>query len=123
VHEAALTVVDLGKGGRVRVPSDGHQQSRRFAAIFTREQGVVSAVGVGDLQLCGSSGRGGGLLFVIGGDALPSGVIVSIIVRLQLEDELLVQVGCSVRGVKSLLGLSPLGLISRLLRGQVNLSI
>ena len=38
------------------------------------------------------------------------------IVRLQLEDELHVQVGCSVRGVK---GLSPLGLISRLLRGQV----
>ena len=29
----------------------------------------------------------------------------------------------SVRGVKGLLGLSPLGLISRLLRGQVNLSI
>jgi len=29
----------------------------------------------------------------------------------------------TVRGVKGLLGLSPLGLISRLLRGQVNLSI
>ena len=72
MHEAALTAVDLGKGGRVCVPSDGHQQSCRFAAIFTREQGVVSAVGVGDLQLCGSGGRGGGLLFVIGGDALPS---------------------------------------------------
>ena len=28
-----------------------------------------------------------------------------------------------VRGVKGLLGLNPLGLISRLLRGQVNLSI
>ena len=52
-----------------------------------------------------------------------SGVIVSVIVRLQLEDKLHVQVGCSVRGVKGLLGLSPLGLISRLLRGQVNLSI
>ena len=39
-----------------------------------------------------------------------SGVIVSVIVRLQLEDELHVQVGCSVRGVKGLLGLSPLGL-------------
>jgi len=52
-----------------------------------------------------------------------SGVIVSVIIRLQLEDELHVQVGCSVRGVKGLLGLSPLGLISRLLRGQVNLSI
>jgi hypothetical protein len=48
-----------------------------------------------------------------------SGGVVSVIVRLQLEDELHVQVGCSVRGVKSLLGLSPLGLISRLLRGQV----
>ena len=48
-----------------------------------------------------------------------SGGIVSVIVRLQLEDELHVQVGCSVRGVKGLLGLSPLGLISRLLRGQV----
>ena len=54
---------------------------------------------------------------------MSSGVIVSVIVRLQLEDELHVQVGCSVRGVKGLLGLSPLGLISRLLRGQVNLSI
>ena len=52
-----------------------------------------------------------------------SGVIVSVIVRLQLEDELHVQVGCSARGVKGLLGLSTLGLISRLLRGQVNLSI
>ena len=52
-----------------------------------------------------------------------SGVIVSVIVRLQLEDELHVQVGCSVRGVKGLLGLSPLGLISCLLRGQVKLSI
>jgi hypothetical protein len=40
---------------------------------------------------------------------------------LQLEDELHVQVGCSVRRVKGLLGLSPLGLISRLLRGQVRL--
>jgi len=48
-----------------------------------------------------------------------SGGIVSVIVRLQLEDELHVQVGCSVRGVKGLLGLSPLELISRLLRGQV----
>ena len=52
-----------------------------------------------------------------------SGVIVSVIVRLQLEDKLHVQVGCSARGVKGLLGLSPLGFISRLLRGQVNLSI
>ena len=52
-----------------------------------------------------------------------SGVIVSVIVRLQFEDKLYVQVGCSVRGVKGLLGLSPLGFISRLLRGQVNLSI
>ena len=52
-----------------------------------------------------------------------SGVIVSVIVRLQLDDKLHVQVGCSVRGVKGLLGLSPLGLISRLLRGQVNLFI
>ena len=68
MHEAALTAVDLGKGGRVRVPSDGHQQSRWFAAIFTREQGVVSTVG--DLQLCGSGGRGGGFLFVTSGDAL-----------------------------------------------------
>ena len=50
---------------------------------------------------------------------MSSGGIVSVIVRLQLEDELHVQVGCSVRGVKGLLGLSPLGLISRLLRGQV----
>ena len=193
MHETALTTVDLGKGGRVHVPSDGHQQSRRFAAIFTREQGVVSAVGVGNLQLYGSNGRGGGSLFVVGGDALPSstafryrpprgrlrwtrsqlipggrtraplsfrwspwdpggdirtdparggcppylqesskikshslfkisrdvkglffgvrfassGVIVSVIVRLQLEDKLHVQVGYSVRGVKGLLGLSP----------------
>ena len=49
--------------------------------------------------------------------------IISVIIRLQLEDELHVQVGCSVRGVKGLLGLNPLGLISRSLRGQVNLSI
>ena len=28
--EAALTAVDLGKGWRVHVPSDGHQQSRRL---------------------------------------------------------------------------------------------
>ena len=70
MHEAALTVVNLGKGGRIHVPSDGHQQSCRFAAIFTREQGVISAVG--NLQLYGSGGRGGGFLFVIGGDAVPS---------------------------------------------------
>ena len=44
-------------------------------------------------------------------------VIVSVVVKLQLEDELHVQVGCSVRRLKGLLGLSPLGLISRLLRG------
>jgi hypothetical protein len=44
---------------------------------------------------------------------------VSSRVRLQLEDELHVQVGCSVRRVK---GLSPLRLISRLLRGQVSLA-
>ena len=35
-----------------------------------------------------------------------------VIVWLQLEDELHVQVGCSVRGVKGLLGLSPLGFIT-----------
>jgi hypothetical protein len=40
-----------------------------------------------------------------------------VIVKSQLENELHVQVGCSVR--KGLLVLSPLGLISRLLRGQV----
>jgi len=70
MHKAALTAVDLGKGGRVHVPSDGHRQSRRFAAIFMHEQGVVSTIG--DLQLCSSDGRGGGFLFVIGGDSLPS---------------------------------------------------
>jgi len=42
-----------------------------------------------------------------------------VIVRLQLEDELHVRVGSSVRGVKGLLGLSPLGFISCLLRGKV----
>ena len=57
MHEAALTAVDLGKGGRVLVPSDGHQQSRRSTAVFMREQGVISAVS--ELQLCGSGGRGG----------------------------------------------------------------
>jgi len=57
MHVAALTAVDLGKGGRVLVPSDGHQQSRRSAAGFMREQGVISAVS--ELQLCGSGGRGG----------------------------------------------------------------
>ena len=73
MHEASLTAVNLGKGGRIHVPSDGHQQSRRFAAIFMHEQGVVSTVG--DLQLYGSDGRGGGFLFVIGGDALPSATV------------------------------------------------
>jgi hypothetical protein len=43
----------------------------------------------------------------------------SVIVKLQLEDKLHVQVGCSVRRVKGLLDLSLLWLISRLLRGQV----
>ena len=156
-----------------------------------RGQGVVSAVS--DLQLCGSGGRGGGFLFVIGKDALPSATAFryrpprgrlrwsqfrlipggrtraplsfrwspwdpggdiridpargrcppylqvsskikshslfkisqnvkglffgvrfassGVIVRLQLADKLHVQVGCSVRGVKGLLGLSPLGLL------------
>jgi hypothetical protein len=41
-----------------------------------------------------------------------------VIVKLQFEDELHVQVGCSVRRVKGLLGLSPLWLISCLLRDQ-----
>ena len=68
MHEAALTAVDLGKGERVLAPSNGHQQSRRPAAVFKREQGVVSAVG--EPQLCGNSGRGGGFLFVTSGDAL-----------------------------------------------------
>ena len=45
MHEAALTAVNLGKGGRIHVPSDGHQQSRRCSAVFMREQGVVSAIG------------------------------------------------------------------------------
>jgi hypothetical protein len=51
---------------------------------------------------------------------MSSRVIISVIIRLQLEDELElhVQVGCNVRGVKGLLGLSPLGLISRLLRAK-----
>ena len=70
MHEAALTVVNLGKGGRIHVPSDGHQQSRRCSTVFMREQGVVSAIG--ELQLCGSGDRGGGFLFAAGGDALPS---------------------------------------------------
>ena len=48
-----------------------------------------------------------------------SGVIIRVIVRLQLEDEVHVRVGSSVRGVKGLLGLSPLGLIRCLLRGKV----
>ena len=48
MHEAALTAVDLGKGESFVAPSDGHQQSRRPAAVFKREQGVVSAVG----ELC-----------------------------------------------------------------------
>ena len=59
----------------------------------------------------------------LGVQFVSSEAIVSIIVRSQLEDELHVRVGSSVRGVKGLLGLSPLGLISRLLRSQVNLSI
>ena len=70
MHEAALMAVDLGKGERILAPSDGHQQSRRCSAVFMREQGVVSAIG--DLQLCGSGGRGGCFFFVIGRDALPS---------------------------------------------------
>jgi hypothetical protein len=186
IHEAALMVVDLGKGVHVLASSNGHQQPRRSAAVFMREHG---------------GGRGGVFLFVTGGNALPpaaafchrpprgrlrwllsrlipggytraplsfrwapwdpggytragpsrggcppylqeskikshnlfqvnkisrdvkglflSDRFASSRVRLQLEDELHVQVGCSVRRVKGLLGLSPLGLISRLLRDQV----
>ena len=58
----------------------------------------------------------------LGVQFVSSEAIISIIVRSQLEDELHVRVGSSVRGVKGLLSLSPLGLISRLLRSQVNLS-
>ena len=205
MHEAALTAMDLGKGGHDLAPSNGQQQPRRPVAVSRREHGAVPAGGA--LQFYGSDDRRSALLFVTGGDALPSAAafrcrpprgrlrwsllrlipdsrtratlsfrwspwdpggytslsstrrvsaassgvknkesslfeisrdvkglflgvqfvsseaIVSIIVRSQLEDELHVRVGSSVRGVKGLLGLSPLGLISRLLRSQVNLSI
>ena len=57
MHEASLTAINLGKGGRVLALPDGHQQSRGSAAVYMREQGVVSAVGVGNLQLYGSNGR------------------------------------------------------------------
>ena len=201
MHEAALTAIDLGKGGHDLAPSNGQQQPRRPVAVSRREHGAVPAGGA--LQFYGSDDRRSALLFVTGGDALPSAAafrcrpprgrlrwsllrlipdsrtratlsfrwspwdpggytslsstrrvfaassgfknkksslfeisrdvkglflgvqfvsseaIVSIIVRSQLEDELHVRVGSSVRGVKGLLGLSPLGLISRLLRGQV----
>jgi len=70
MHEAALMAVDLGKGGPVLAPSDGHQQSRGSAAVFMHEHRVLSAVG--EFQLSGSGGRGGGFHFVTGGDALPS---------------------------------------------------
>jgi len=63
MHEASLTAIDLGKGGRVLAPPDGHQQSRGSAAVYMREQGVVSTVG--ELQLCGS----GSFRFVTGEDA------------------------------------------------------
>jgi len=205
MHEAALTAMDLGKGGHDLAPSNGQQQPRRPVAVSRREHGAVPAGGA--LQFYGSDDRRSALLFVTGGDALPSAAafrcrpprgrlrwsllrlipdsrtratlsfrwspwdpggytslsstrrvsaassgvknkesslfeisrdvkglflgvqfvsseaIVSIIVRSQLEDELHVRVGSSVRGVKGLLGLSPLGLISCLLRSQVNLSI
>ena len=205
MHEAALTAIDLGKGGHDLAPSNGQQQPRRPVAVSRREHGAVPAGGA--LQFYGSDDRRSALLFVTGGDALPSAAafrcrpprgrlrwsllrlipdsrtratlsfrwspwdpggytslsstrrvsaassgvknkesslfeisrdvkglflgvqfvsseaIVSIIVRSQLEDELHVRVGSSVRGVKGLLGLSPLGLISRLFRSQVNLSI
>jgi len=63
MHEASLTAINLGKGGRVLALPDGHQQSRGSAAVYMREQGVVSTVG--ELQLCGS----GSFRFVTGEDA------------------------------------------------------
>ena len=68
MHEVALMAVNLGKGERILASPDGHQQSRRSAAVFMREQGVASAIG--ELQLCGSDDRGGDFLFVTGEDAL-----------------------------------------------------
>jgi len=65
MHEAALMAVDLGKGGAVLAPSDGHQQSRGSAAVFMHEHRVLSTVG--EFQLSGSGGRGGGFHFVTGG--------------------------------------------------------
>ena len=71
MQEAALTAIDLGnwgrnlgKWGRDLVPSEGHQRSRQLAAVFKRALGS-------EFQFY-SSGRGGGFLFVIGGDAVPS---------------------------------------------------
>ena len=74
MHEGALMAINLGKGERILAPSDGHQQSRRSAAVFMREQGVASAIG--ELQLCGSDDRGGDFLFVTtGGYALSSATV------------------------------------------------
>ena len=71
MKEVALTAIDLGnwgrdlgKRGRDLVPSEGHRRSRQLAAVFKRALGS-------ELQFY-SSGRGGGFLFVIGGDAVPS---------------------------------------------------
>ena len=74
MQEAALTAIDLGnwgrdlgKWGRDLAPSDGHQRSCQLAAVFKRALGS-------ELQFY-SSGRGGGFLFVIGRDALPSATV------------------------------------------------
>ncbi|CAD6212412.1 unnamed protein product [Miscanthus lutarioriparius] len=70
MHEAALTAMDLGKGGHDLAPSNGQQQPRRPVAVSRREHGAVPAGGA--LQFYGSDDRRSALLFVTGGDALPS---------------------------------------------------
>ena len=70
MHEAALTAIDLGKGGHDLAPSNGQQQPRRPVAVSRREHGAVPAGGA--LQFYGSDDRRSALLFVTGGDALPS---------------------------------------------------
>ncbi|CAD6272448.1 unnamed protein product [Miscanthus lutarioriparius] len=70
MHEATLTAIDLGKGGHDLAPSNGQQQPRQPVAVSRREHGAVPVGGA--LQFYGSDDRRSALLFVTGGDALPS---------------------------------------------------
>jgi len=61
MHEAALTAIDLGKGGHDLAPSNGQQQPRRPVAVSRREHGAVPVGGA--LQFYGSDDERSALQF------------------------------------------------------------